>query len=211
MQEVESNHNEQDKQKQAHESAAMDIDKDMEREEGKEQEVQENETQQGESAASMEAAPEEELSEVDKLKEEVGQAKDKYIRLYSEFENFRRRTAKEKMELTKTANEDMMLAVLPVLDDFERAKKALENKQEETPGKEGFELIHHKFFKILEQKGLKPMEDLVGKEFNSEIQEAITSIPAPEESLKGKVVDVVEKGYFLNEKVIRFAKVIIGA
>lgn len=188
----------------------------MEEQAGKEtaeDELEENETLGVEIELEdiKEETPVIEISEVEKLKEELGQAKDKYIRLYSEFENFRRRTAKEKIDLIKTANEDMMLAVLPILDDFERAKKAIEAKNEEGADKEGFDLIYNKLLKILEQKGLQPMADLVGKDFDSEIQEAITSIPAPEDGLKGKVVDVVEKGYSLKEKVIRFAKVIIGA
>ena len=153
-------------------------------------------------------------TELEKLETELTEAKDKYLRLYSEFENFRRRTAKERLELIKAANEDLVVAILPVIDDFERAQKAFEANKDKSDNKvniEGFQLIHHKLLKILEQKGLKPMTDLVGKDFDSEIQEAITKIPAPEEKLKGKVVDVVEKGYFLNDKVIRFAKVVIGA
>jgi molecular chaperone GrpE len=152
--------------------------------------------------------------ELVKAQNELTEAKDKYLRLYSEFENFRRRTAKEKLELIKAANEDLVVAILPVLDDFERAQKAFENNKDKNENKatiEGFHLIHHKLNKILEQKGLKPMNDLVGKDFDPEIQEAITKIPAPEDKLKGKVVDVVEKGYYLNDKVIRFAKVVIGA
>ncbi len=151
----------------------------------------------------------EEMSETDRLKEEVAQAKDKYIRLYSEFENFRRRTSKEKLDLINTANEKLLVDLLPVIDDFERAEKSMEEETEVEVMKEGFQLISNKLLKLLAQKGLKAMESK-GTTFDSDIQEAITQIPAPEEELKGKVVDVIEKGYFLNDKVIRFAKVVIG-
>jgi molecular chaperone GrpE len=149
--------------------------------------------------------------EVDILKTEVGELKDKYLRLYSEFDNFRRRTSKEKIDFFKTANEDLMIALIPVLDDFERAHKAtLEAKSDEALV-EGVNLIYNKLFNTLQVKGLKAMESAVGQPFNSELQEAITQAPAPSPELKGKVIDVIEKGYMLNEKVIRFAKVIIGA
>jgi len=148
--------------------------------------------------------------QIDALKNEVADQKDKYLRLYSEFENFRRRTAKEKMELTKTANEDVLASLLPVLDDFERAQKSIEEIKEAAPVKEGINLIYNKLFRTLEAKGLKPMES-VGLEFNPELHEAITQVPAPSDELKGKVVTEVEKGYYLHDKVIRFAKVIIGS
>lgn len=153
---------------------------------------------------------EEEESEIDKLKRENAELKDKFLRLYSEFENFRRRTSKERIELVKSAGEDVISALLPVMDDFERALKSVESVDEKDPMKEGILLIHNKFHKVMESKGLKAMES-VGKEFDSEVHEAITKIPAPSEDMKGKVVDEVEKGYYLNEKVIRFAKVVIGA
>ncbi|WP_224996841.1 nucleotide exchange factor GrpE [Cesiribacter sp. SM1] len=143
---------------------------------------------------------------------ELEEQKEKYLRLYSEFENFRRRTAKEKMELTRTANEEMASAMLPVLDDFERAIKAFEKDNSQSDStKEGMMLIYNKFKSALERKGVKVMQVEAGSEFDAEYQEAITQIPAPDESLKGKVVDVVEKGYTLGDKVIRFAKVVIGA
>ncbi len=159
---------------------------------------------------TKEEVVEEELSEVDKLQIEVTEAKDKYLRLYSEFDNFRRRNAKERMELIKTASEDLITDLLPILDDFERAEKAFKEKADDKALAEGFGLIKNKFEKTLTAKGLKPMESEPGIEFDSEIHEAITKIPAPEEKLKGKVVDVVEKGYLLNEKVVRYAKVVIG-
>lgn len=153
-----------------------------------------------------------EQTEEEKLQAELQEQKDKYLRLYSEFENFRRRTAKEKLELTRTANEDMAGAMLPVIDDFERAIKTFE--ADETQGdatKEGMLLIYNKLKSSLERKGVKVMQVEAGSEFDPEYQEAITQIPAPDDSLKGKVVDVIEKGYTMGDKVIRFAKVVIGA
>lgn len=165
-----------------------------------------------EAAAKKEEAEdvEEELSEVEKLQLEVAEAKDKYIRLYSEFDNFRRRNAKERLELVKTASEDVIADLLPVIDDFERAEKAFKEKADAEALMEGFSLIKSKFEKVLTNKGLTPMESKPGIEFDSEIHEAITKIPVEDKKLSGKVVDVVEKGYFLNEKVIRYAKVVIG-
>ena len=152
-----------------------------------------------------------EEDEIEKLKAEVQEAKDKYLRLYSEFENFRRRTAKERLDLIKTAHVDLMMALLPVLDDFERAQKALEESEDHKASKEGFDLIYNKFNNILQQNGLKPMKDKKGSDFNTEYHEAISQMPVDKKKLKGKVIDVVEKGYYLDEKVIRFAKVVLGA
>lgn len=133
---------------------------------------------------------------------------DKYIRLYSEYDNFRRRTANEKIELIKTASEDTIKVMLPVLDDFERALPTIE-KSEDKSNYEGVLLIYNKLKKTLEQKGL---EEIIanGAEFNTDEHEALTQIPAPEESLKGKVIDVIQKGYKLNGKVIRYARVVVG-
>lgn len=153
---------------------------------------------------------EEEISEVDKLKQEVATLNDKYVRLYAEFDNYKRRTTKERIDLLQTAGKDVIVSLLTVLDDFERASKAMENAQEVAPVKEGINLVHHKLKSLLVQKGLKEM-DAKGVTFDAEIHEAITNIPAPTEDLKGKVVDEVEKGYYLNDKVIRFAKVVVGA
>jgi molecular chaperone GrpE len=150
------------------------------------------------------------VDQTDILKNEVGELKDKYIRLYSEFENFRRRTAKEKIDMMKTASEDLIVSLLPVVDDFERAQKAFLEVSGSEPIKEGINLIHNKLYKTLESKGLKSM-DALGKEFNSDLHEAITQQPAPSEDLKGKIIEVLEKGYYLNDKVIRHAKVVIGS
>lgn len=145
-----------------------------------------------------------------KLEQELAEQKDKFIRLYSEFENYKRRTAKEKLEFTSFANKELMTALLPIVDDMERAEKSLETTTELEALKEGLKLVFTKFSKTLESKGLKII-DAQGQAFDSEFHEAITQIPAPSEDLKGKVVDVVEKGYFLNDKIIRFAKVVIGS
>lgn len=158
----------------------------------------------------VEMSPEEDAAS--KLQQELGEAKDKYLRLYSEFENFRRRTSREKLELTKTASEGLMTALLPILDDFERAQKSIEgNEDKDESLREGFNLIRDKFQKTLEKKGLKLMDHEKGSAFDADLHEAITQIPVEDEALKGKIVDVVEKGYYLDEKVIRYAKVVIGA
>lgn len=150
------------------------------------------------------------FSDEDKLKAEATEWHNKYLRLYAEFDNFKRRTSKERLELIQIANKDVIADLLTVLDDFERAKKSIDTSTDIVSVKEGVTLIQHKLKSILNQKGLKEMESL-GQVFNADMHEGITSIPAPSEKLKGKVVDELEKGYFLNDKVIRFAKVIIGA
>ena len=166
-------------------------------------------TQKSTSAKTKKKSADKEL---ERLKGEAAELKDKYLRLYSEFENYRRRTAKEKLDLVGTANEDLMIELLPVIDDFERAIKATENdKDNGKPLDDGILLIYNKLKNVTEKKGLKQMETGSGDEFNSEIHDAITQIPAPDEKLKGKIVDTIEKGYYLNDKVIRFAKVVIGA
>jgi molecular chaperone GrpE len=162
------------------------------------------------TAPEVESQEAVEVSETDKLYIEVAELKDKYLRLYADFENFRRRTAKEKLDIISTANEDLMKAVLPVLDDFERAMGSFETVTEIEPLKEGVGLIYHKFSKTLEQKGLKPMLSK-GENFDADLHESIAQFPAPSEDLKNKVIDEVEKGYLLNEKVIRYAKVVVGS
>ena len=139
------------------------------------------------------------------VEEKFTELNDKHLRLFAEFENFKKRTAKERMDLYKTAGESVLTALLPVLDDFERSIKA-NQKQED----EGVVLIYNKLKSILETKGLKAMEDPIGQELNTDYNEAITNIPAPSDDMKGKIIDVVEKGYFLNEKVIRYAKVVVA-
>lgn len=149
--------------------------------------------------------------EESKLEAEIADLKDKYLRLYSDFENFRKRTAKERIDLIKTASEDVLRDLIPVVDDFERATKASERETDIVKIREGNQLIFHKLVRILETKGLKVMEDLTGKPFNPDTQEAITQIPSPSDEMKGMVIDVVEKGYTLGEKVVRYAKVVTGA
>jgi molecular chaperone GrpE len=136
---------------------------------------------------------------------------DKYLRLYAEFDNYKRRTAKERIELFKTANADVIKSMLSVLDDFDRAKKSMEIAKDIEAVKEGIQLIHHKLKSTLQSQGLTEMESIVGKAFDTDLHEAITNVPAPSEDLKGKVMDEVEKGYLLNEKVIRYAKVVVGS
>ena len=151
-----------------------------------------------------------ESSDVDSWQKKYNEMNDKYLRLYSEFDNYRKRSARERIEFTKTASADIFSAILPILDDFDRAAKALEQSSEIETVKEGMSLIHNKLWNTLHQKGLEPL-DAIGKEFDSELFEAITSYPATEPDMKGKVIDVLEKGYTLNGKVIRFAKVVVGS
>jgi molecular chaperone GrpE len=144
-----------------------------------------------------------------KLKDELAEAKDKYIRLYAEFDNYRRRSSKEKLEMIQSANEQLLKALLPVADDFERAEKSFKDRSDKEA--EGFFLIQTKFKKILELYGIRAMETGDSTDFNPDFHEAITQVPAADEKQKGKILDVVEKGYLLNDKVIRFAKVVVGS
>ena len=150
-----------------------------------------------------------EMTAEEKLQLEVAELKDKYIRLYADFENFRRRTAKERLELLGNANAEMLKTILPIVDDFERAMQSFDTTTEVEPLKEGVSLIYHKLYKALESKGLKPM-DSKGKAFDAELHESIAQFPAENDEMKGKIVDEVEKGYLLNDKVIRYAKVVVG-
>ncbi|MCF8298318.1 MAG: nucleotide exchange factor GrpE [Saprospiraceae bacterium] len=148
------------------------------------------------------------ISKEAELQNQLEELNDKFLRLYSEFDNYRKRTIKEKSDLYKTASSDLILALLPVLDDFKRANKAFEESDDINAIKEGIELIFNKFKNTLNQKGVKEMET-IGEVFDTEFHEAITQIDASED-MKGKIVDEVEKGYFLGEKVLRYAKVVIG-
>jgi molecular chaperone GrpE len=150
------------------------------------------------------------LSLEEKHKQELEEANNKYLRLYAEFDNYKRRTSKERVDLLQTAGKDVIADLLPVLDDLERALKSMETAQELTVVKEGVDLVFQKLKSSLTKKGLKEMES-IGKEFNADLQEAITKIPAPNKELVGKVIDEVEKGYFLNDKVLRYAKVVVGS
>ncbi|MGN6640699.1 MAG: nucleotide exchange factor GrpE [Mucilaginibacter sp.] len=163
----------------------------------------ENFATEGGDVFSSEPTPE------DLLKQEVSLANDKYLRLYAEFDNFRRRTTKERTELLQSAGKDVIVSLLPVLDDFDRAIRHMDNTADVNAVKEGVALIQQKLKNILAQKGLKEMQS-IGTEFDPELHEAITNVPAPSEEQKGKVIDEVEKGYYLNDKVARFAKVVVG-
>ena len=152
----------------------------------------------------------EELTVEEKLQNQLKQEKDKFLRLFAEFENYKRRTAKERIELFSTASEDVMKTLLPVLDDFERALAHIEDDKEAEELRKGVLLIYQKLVKTLEQKGLTLVSIEKGDVFNADIHEAITQIPAPTDDMKGKIIDVVEKGYKLGDKIIRFPKVVIG-
>lgn len=193
----------------------------------KQEEIPAEETSNAEATASNSARDEEadtenknvesepnEESQTDPLEEakiEIGELKDKYIRLYAEFENYRRRTAKEKLDLISTATSGLLKSLLPVVDDFERAIASFEalKSPEMDAFKEGVELIYSKLMRTLENEGLKVME-IENSEFNSDFHESVAQFSASSEEQKGKIVEVLEKGYFLNDKVIRYAKVVVG-
>ncbi|MFV8375296.1 nucleotide exchange factor GrpE [Flavobacterium sp. LB1P62] len=151
----------------------------------------------------------EELGVEEQLTQDLAKEKDKYLRLFAEFENYKRRTTKERIELFKTANQEVLLAMLPVLDDFDRAIVEISKSEDEILLK-GVELIHEKLKNTLVSKGLEQVEVKAGDTFDADFAEAITQIPAPSDKMKGKIVDVLEKGYKLGDKIIRFPKVVIG-
>ena len=151
----------------------------------------------------------EELSVEEQLTQDLAKEKDKFLRLFAEFENYKRRTTKERIELFKTANQEVLLSMLPVLDDFDRAIIEISKSEDELLAK-GVELIHEKLKSTLVTKGLEQVEVKVGDAFDADFAEAITQIPAPSDDMKGKIVDVLEKGYKLGDKIIRFPKVVIG-
>ena len=153
---------------------------------------------------SKTAAPK---SELEQWQLEAADWKDKYLRLYADFDNYRKRSSREKIELLSNAGSDVIRELLPVIDDFDRAVKANEQVNDPAALREGFSLIHAKMYKQLESKGLKPI-DAIGKPFDTDFHEAITSVPASDPSMIGKVVDEVEKGYMMNDRVIRFSKVV---
>jgi molecular chaperone GrpE len=151
-----------------------------------------------------------ETSAEEELTEELNKEKDKFLRLFAEFENYKKRTTKERIELFKTASEDVMKSLLPVLDDFERALTHIEDDKEAEDLRKGVLLIYQKLLNTLEQKGLQAIKIKQGEAFDAEEHEAVTQIPAPSKKLKGKIIEVVEKGYKLGDKIIRFPKVVIG-
>ncbi|HCQ13794.1 nucleotide exchange factor GrpE [Flavobacterium sp.] len=168
---------------------------------------QDTENQSNGSDLGVDSA--EELSVEQKLEEELSIEKDKFLRLFAEFENYKRRTTKERIDLFKTANQEVLQAMLPVLDDFDRALVEISKSDDELLLK-GVELIHEKLKSTLVSKGLEEVEVRTGDAFNADYAEAITQIPAPSDNLKGKIVDVLEKGYKLGDKIIRYPKVVIG-
>ena len=161
------------------------------------------------ATATAETEQKEERSAEEQLQNQLVLEKDKFMRLFAEFENYKKRTTKERIELFKTASQDLMVSMLPVLDDFERALAHIEDDKEAEELRKGVLLIYNKLITTLEQKGLSKIEVRQGDTFNADDHEAITQIPAPSEDLKGKIIDVVEHGYKLGEKVIRFPKVVI--
>lgn len=167
------------------------------------------ETEAGEEQVTEEAVAEE-LTELQKMQAELNEMRDKNLRLVAEFDNFRKRSAKERIELIATAGKDIVQSLLDVLDDSHRAMKQLETDNDADSIKEGARLVFNKLQHILQQKGLTAM-DCTGKEFDADLHEAITEIPAPNDELKGRILDVVQPGYYLNDKLIRHAKVVVGS
>lgn len=154
-------------------------------------------------------AEQEEAGQLAQLELELSKAKDTYLRLYSDFENYKKRINRERIDLIKSAGQDVMISILPMLDDMERAVKAMADAKDVNAVKEGVLLVFQKMKTITEGKGLKAMET-IGQDFNADLHDAIANVPAADDSMKGKVVDEIEKGYYLNDKVIRHAKVIVG-
>ena len=179
----------------------------------KDKKLQDETVVEQEKATNNEEVTEEGLNkcetQLNKVNEELEEMKDKYLRLQAEFDNFRKRTLKEKMELLKSGGESVLQSILPVVDDFSRAMSALVEIPDDNPLKQGITLIYNKFNDFLKQNGVQEI-DALGKDFDTDLHEAITKIPAPEEKLKGKVVDVIQKGYLLNDRIMRFSKVVIG-
>ena len=167
------------------------------------------ELEQEETADEAEVEEKEEPKKEPTAEEKLAELQDRYLRLSAEYDNFRKRTLKEKIDLQKSANQNLLEAILPVADDFDRAMQSVDDAKDIKAVKEGMKLISGKFNGFLNQQGVKEIE-AVNKVFDTDLHEAITKIPAPSKKLKGKVVDVIQKGYFLNDKVLRFSKVVIG-
>ena len=168
------------------------------------EELTENQEQETEATQEVEEPTQEEV-----LQEELAKEKDKFLRLFAEFENFKKRTSKERFELYKTAGQEVITALLPVLDDFDRALKEL-SKSEDVEMFKGVELIDAKLRETLKSKGLEQIEVTAGDTFDAEVHDAITQIPAPDKKMKGKIIDVIEKGFKLGERIIRHPKVVVG-
>lgn len=191
----------EDQINEVEETTAEDFEQEQTSEESPENETEQASAEEGESTENNDP--------VKKSKAELAELKDKYLRLYADFENYRKRTAKESLELRKVAGQEILSSLLPVMDDFDRAKQIAEKPDSKETFSEGIQLLYHKLQSVLKQKGLQKMESN-GEIFDPELHEAITEIPAPSEDMVGKVIDTVEPGYFLNDKIIRYAKVVVG-
>jgi molecular chaperone GrpE len=178
-------------------------------EEAKQEDSPKDEAPEEKPEKKKKSKKEKKKSELEALDEKLADITDKHLRLQAEFDNFRRRTIKEKVDLIKSGGESVLVNILPVIDDFERALDSLKDVADDDAGKQGTSLIYTKFEEFLKQNNVKEI-DAQHNDFDLDLHEALTKIPAPEEKLKGKVVDVIQKGYLLNDKVIRFAKVVIG-
>ena len=176
-------------------------------EENEKDTIQENEAET--TTVNSENSEETESIIEDSIEDQLAQEKDKFLRLFAEFENYKKRTTKERIDLFKTAGREVITALLPVIDDFDRALPEIK-KSADSETLKGIELIHNKLKEVLKSKGLTEIEVGVGDDFDSEVHEAITQIPAPDDSLKGKVIDTVEKGYTLGDQIIRHPKVVVG-
>lgn len=176
----------------------------------KNKEVEEPQVEDTATATAEAEEQKVEKSAEEQLQDQLAAEKDKFMRLFAEFENYKKRTNKERVELFKTASEKVMIAMLPVLDDFERALTHIEDDKEAEELRKGVLLIYNKLLNTLEQQGLSRIEVNKGDTFNADDHEAVTQIPAPSDDLKGKIIDVIERGYKLGDKVIRFPKVVIG-
>ena len=175
----------------------------------KEEELK-NQNEEGQAEAAEDQDSQDKISEAEEWQNKYQEINDKYLRLYSEFDNFRKRTAKERLDVIQSASKDVLSELIPILDDFERSVASFEDAKEVEPVKEGVKLVHGKLLGVMEKQGFKYMEVKAGDEFDAEIHEAITKIPAPSVDLKGKIVDVLERGCMLHDKVLRFPKVVIG-
>jgi len=173
------------------------------------QSVNETELNKESEVETLEEEIVEEITIEEQLKEDLAKEKDKFLRLFAEFENFKKRTSKERMDLFKTAGQDVIVSLLPVIDDFDRALKEI-SKSEHKESFKGVELISNKFRETLKNKGLEEVETGQGDVFDADIHDAVTQIPAPDKKLKGKIIDVIEKGFKLGDRIIRHPKVVVG-
>jgi molecular chaperone GrpE len=206
---AEKNKNTKAKEKEVKEVKDKDVDIKKDENPDIKSKEQKEESSKEKDSNSKKANKQKDSEKIKELEEVIDQKNDQFIRLQAEFDNYRKRTLKEKMELTKSAGESLLVNILPLVDDFERALDSMKESKKDDPVKQGLDLIYKRFIDFLNQNGVKEIE-AAGQEFDTDLHEAITKIPAPSEELKGKIVDVVQKGYMLNDKVIRYAKVVIG-